>query len=578
MILNAALYSSNFSRRSYFYSYLTRIAILSFACIGTIILLKTKKSTEQIINNSALEEDTQPQNQRQLYSLINNTDAFYSKLFLNENYNGKWNIILSNHTNSFISLNGNVKLVFNLKLSNRNKYEFNTKFIIYENNKVTRKTFLFSQTNQRNTTKSSSSISDYHTYHTFQGNTSSIISRYQTTTKEYENCTSLFTLHFNPFNKYNIKGDLISVHCFIAFQFEAIIEDKKSKDLIIHVYTILLDIICIISVISQLSFSFQIEGNPQRVNAYCLFTIGFNAIWSVYNIYANFYLLFINTGHFYQFALPIILFFFHFGCDMKIWILSIELKYNDTRVISIMTFFVLLLSFTLYFIIGMRLYIHKYLVLINMISLWYPQVIFNAIYFNTSLFPIFYLITMTIYRIFIPLYFTKRDWNFVDFGIDYSFLIIYLVITISSIILLMSQYIFGPRWFMFRKSRIDHNSLYKNKQEIAQLIPSADHLQCAICLQELFIDQTVALSKDIEYANVNESKASSDCINSKTAQLKNNRKNTICSLLFCFNKRLNTSKYMLTKCNHAFHSKCLELWLDFKNDCPNCRREIKNYY
>lgn len=32
--------------------------------------------------------------------------------------------------------------------------------------------------------------------------------------------------------------------------------------------------------------------------------------------------------------------------------------------------------------------------------------------------------------------------------------------------------------------------------------------------------------------------------------------------------------FMLTKCNHAFHSECLENWLRQKPECPTCRSEI----
>ena len=33
-------------------------------------------------------------------------------------------------------------------------------------------------------------------------------------------------------------------------------------------------------------------------------------------------------------------------------------------------------------------------------------------------------------------------------------------------------------------------------------------------------------------------------------------------------------KYMLTPCHHLFHTKCLESWLNVKNQCPCCRQRI----
>ena len=31
-------------------------------------------------------------------------------------------------------------------------------------------------------------------------------------------------------------------------------------------------------------------------------------------------------------------------------------------------------------------------------------------------------------------------------------------------------------------------------------------------------------------------------------------------------------KYMITPCNHVFHSVCLEKWIKMKNECPYCKR------
>jgi len=32
--------------------------------------------------------------------------------------------------------------------------------------------------------------------------------------------------------------------------------------------------------------------------------------------------------------------------------------------------------------------------------------------------------------------------------------------------------------------------------------------------------------------------------------------------------------YMLTPCNHVFHTSCLEYWFKQKRDCPTCRNPI----
>ena len=39
-------------------------------------------------------------------------------------------------------------------------------------------------------------------------------------------------------------------------------------------------------------------------------------------------------------------------------------------------------------------------------------------------------------------------------------------------------------------------------------------------------------------------------------------------------KQINKGNYMLTPCHHLFHTKCLESWLNVKNQCPCCRQKI----
>ena len=42
------------------------------------------------------------------------------------------------------------------------------------------------------------------------------------------------------------------------------------------------------------------------------------------------------------------------------------------------------------------------------------------------------------------------------------------------------------------------------------------------------------------------------------------------SLKYTYTKK----RYMKTPCDHIFHSQCLEKWIEHKNECAYCRRNI----
>ena len=44
-----------------------------------------------------------------------------------------------------------------------------------------------------------------------------------------------------------------------------------------------------------------------------------------------------------------------------------------------------------------------------------------------------------------------------------------------------------------------------------------------------------------------------------------------------YEKNKNIKKYMLIKCGHAFHTKCLEKWFEMKKECPSCRASMQDY-
>lgn len=48
---------------------------------------------------------------------------------------------------------------------------------------------------------------------------------------------------------------------------------------------------------------------------------------------------------------------------------------------------------------------------------------------------------------------------------------------------------------------------------------------------------------------------------------------SICSI--CLGMYDEGAIVLTTPCKHQFHAECIEIWLDTKNSCPNCRMKIK---
>jgi hypothetical protein len=104
-------------------------------------------------------------------------------------------------------------------------------------------------------------------------------------------------------------------------------------------------------------------------------------------------------------------------------------------------------------------------------------------------------------------------------------------------------------------------SLYKNKEELRKICPGIINYQCAICLGD-FMSVYVNKKDDME--------------GSYMFKKKKKKYKWIFKIMFEFVTKGDKERkqYMITRCKHIFHSDCLETWMECKNKCPNCRREI----
>eukprot|EP01102_Stenamoeba_stenopodia_P007564 TRINITY_DN2120_c0_g1_i1.p1 TRINITY_DN2120_c0_g1~~TRINITY_DN2120_c0_g1_i1.p1 ORF type:complete len:591 (-),score=58.73 TRINITY_DN2120_c0_g1_i1:77-1849(-) len=147
-------------------------------------------------------------------------------------------------------------------------------------------------------------------------------------------------------------------------------------------------------------------------------------------------------------------------------------------------------------------------------SFWWPQIYCNATRDCKGGLHTHYIFGISITRLCIPLYFYACPENFIHAEPNYtiSFLLILYMGVQVAILLLQDK--FGPRFFVPRR-------FLPVKYNYCRVVPTrTEDRECVICMAEVEIRE---------------------------------------------------HDYMLTPCNHLFHSRCLSQWMEFKMECPTCR-------
>lgn len=165
---------------------------------------------------------------------------------------------------------------------------------------------------------------------------------------------------------------------------------------------------------------------------------------------------------------------------------------------------------------------HNYLrpILFIMYSFWIPQIITNVIRDTRKPLHPYYILGMTFTRLAIPLYIFGCPSNFMRIEVDKNWCIALVVfIGLQASVLLLQHYL-GSRWFIPHQILPEKYSYYRRFESDA-----AQATDCVICMTAIDVTQ---LSND----------------------------------------------YMVTPCDHFFHSGCLQRWMDIKMECPTCRRSL----
>jgi len=161
--------------------------------------------------------------------------------------------------------------------------------------------------------------------------------------------------------------------------------------------------------------------------------------------------------------------------------------------------------------------------------------------------------------------------------------ILNILLMICLIIIMQCQIYKGPRFFLPDKYNINNISFYKTKKELINQIKNLPN-ECCICLGPLIYNDNEKTINNIKNVAIEEHDNNLN-VHNEVLIAKNNFsiRNIIINLLRFFASSFNfftisnnvfNKEYIITPCNHAFHSKCLEKWFERKKECPFCRNEF----
>lgn len=314
------------------------------------------------------------------------------------------------------------------------------------------------------------------------------------------------------------------------------------------------------------------------------------------------------------------IYFIVFGIfDLKL-IYSVWIKLNESIISQydllkkkiirfyVLYFFLFILLIMFSFTALVRLY---YVIAITCFA-WIPFIYSNTFKTKVTLPPLIYMLAISFNRIAMPLYFRAYDDNI--FSLETYKLLPFVLISILAFQLLFMylQVIYNGNFYLPEgirsKIKREHTVKSKTLTELIQFNREFDKQECLICLTNL-IDSTEVSEVQTHsqgshiYKSSNEilETSRSDAIlqvdvNSEVLKAKSTNDRMTClrslkyiidflkflgriflktlQIMFCyhnFTKDDVEKIFMLTKCGHAFHRKCLEEWLKVKRECPNDR-------
>ena len=328
-------------------------------------------------------------------------------------------------------------------------------------------------------------------------------------------------------------------------------------------YSILLTLAAFVEIYFSTKFLVVINENVQMALNIDLITVFIQIMWTALICGVNFFLSLTYEPLTYEYGMPSMAYFTLFSIFLlRILFIGWKSRYIELLFNDVAQFRKKLFQFYLIF------YCLLLCTLVS-IKLWYTYFIFTFFLFGgTWIFQIYhsvkkgtkppmpysYIFITSLFKILIPIYLKAYNNNI--FSLRPSYLKVFLCISIVFIeaVIVSLQKLLGPKFFIPEKYREQVFDYYKSEEEIPE---NAKNNECVICLENL---DNLAINNQDE--------------DDEIFKTRGNYIEKLAIIIQKWNKKKNNKPYMKTPCGHVFHTRCLETWLEIKNECPYCRQKI----
>ena len=345
-------------------------------------------------------------------------------------------------------------------------------------------------------------------------------------------------------------------------------------------YSFILTIIAFIEIYYIFYLLMQVNDNNQIGLNLDLVTVAVSLLYKSFICSAHFYLSITtrDDGLSYEYGIPSIVYFFAFsGFELRLLFFSWKSRYADLLFINPNLFKRKLFYFYLTFyvilflsLISIRTIITNTLTcFVLFISTWLFQIIHSARTGTRPPYPTGYILLSTLGRLYLPMYLKAYDGNIFELRPSYLKVAIIIGIVVLEVLILLVQKNFGGKAIVPSCWKTVPYNYYRDSVNIEEHI--SKNPDCVICLEDL--------KKEPEMEYVEEENKQEEEMHFQR-RIANRIKRVLCIGFWFekidkwFNPQNKKKKYMITPCDHVFHTICLEKWMMLKNECPYCKRKI----